>query len=119
MTTDNTSTNTNTVMEKEIRLTARDVKYKITVRMNFDNVTEDSLHSWAFADRIIAMQRVLRECTPETLTELSENGYDVHALKAHEKPQNAAEIIAATKASIATMTPEQKNALLEALMAEG
>jgi len=110
------SENNNVVMEKEIRLTSKDQKYVIKVRMDFSNVSKSQLLTWSFQSQVIAMQRALRECSRESLTELVENGYECHALNAGTKPRTNAEVIAEAKSVVATLTDEQKAELLETLM---
>ena len=105
------------ILEKESRTTVNGEKYKFVVRMDFSDVPRATLLSWAFADRIIALQRVIRECTKESLEEFVREGYECHALAAGTKPRTTAEVIAETKERVAAMTPEQKEALLEMLMA--
>jgi hypothetical protein len=112
----NNNNNNAIIMEKEINLTAHNTKHKITVRMDFANVPKAQMLSWAFADRIIAMQRALRECTKESLEEFVNEGYAVHALSAGTKPRSKAEVIAEAKAVINTLDEEAKAELLEALM---
>lgn len=106
----------NMVQEKLVRLTSNDKKFKIYVHMDFTDVSHEQLIKWAFQSQTIAMQRVLRECSSETLNDFEENGYEVHALVAGVKPRTNREILNDAKNAIATLSEEQKAELLEQLM---
>lgn len=107
---------TTMIQEKLVRLTSNDKKFKIYVHMDFSDVTTEQLIKWAFQSQTIAMQRVLRECSAQTLEDFEENGYEVHALVAGVKPRTNKEVMHDAKNAIATLTDEQKAELLEQLM---
>ena len=111
-------TTNNIVMEKTIKLKANDVQHEISVRMDFENVSRPQLLSWAFADRIIAMQRVLRECSNESLAEFVQDGYNVHALAAGQKPRTFNETKNDIKSHMATLSTAEREALLEELLSD-
>lgn len=108
--------NTNNVMEKAVRVTRKDIKYKVYVHMDFGGVSHEQLVKWAFQSQIIAMQRVLRDCSAETLAEFEAEGYEVHALAAGQKPQTASEVKAQAKRAISQMDEAAREALIEELM---
>ena len=108
---------TNLVQEKLVRLTANNRKFKIYVHMDFEDVSEEQLIKWAFQSQTIAMQRVLRECSAQTLEEFEESGYEVHALHAGIKPRTQRQIMDEAKTAVAGLTDIQKAELLEQLMA--
>ena len=116
MTTTNQTTNNLNLETKTIKLTAHDRKFSIDVTMDFNNVSTTQLRAWAFADRIIAMQRALRDCTSETLETFSDDGYKVHALAAGQKPKSLADTKNEIRALMAQMTPEQREAFIESMM---
>lgn len=110
------SNNNDVTMERIVKLTANNQKHEIKIRMSFDNVSRSQLLTWAFADRIIALQRVLRECSNETLETFAIDGYQVHALAAGTKPKTFAETKNEIKNHMATLTAEEKQAMIELLM---
>lgn len=113
---ENNQNNNNYIETKKIKLTAHDRKFEILVTMDFNNVSKTQLRQWAFADRIIAMQRALRDCSSETLETFSDDGYQVHALAAGQKPKTFAEVRDEMKTHMATLGADEKQRMIEELM---
>ena len=99
-----------------VRLGGRDGKqFKIRVNMAFDGIMVEQLLDWAFADRVIALQRALRECNEQTLQDYVEKGYSVHASTCGQKPKSIHETIGEVKSLLAGKTPEEKAKILAEL----
>lgn len=106
-----------TKLNKTIRVTSNKEQFKINVTMDFEGVGTNQLLAWSLQSQVIALQRVLRECSVESLNEMVENGYEVHALSAGTKPRTTVEVMNDAKNAISSLTSEQRNALIEELMA--
>lgn len=111
----NNQNNQSVLMERTIKLTSNGNKHELKIRMSFENVSKSQLLTWAFADRIIALQRVLRECSTETLETFALDGFDVHALAAGTKPKTFSETKNEIKSHLASLSPEERKAMIEEL----
>lgn len=114
----NTNNGKGVVMEKQIKITTNGIQRDLTIRMGFDNVSKAELLEWAFANRIIACQRALRECTDETINEFVLNGYEVDARHAGVKPMTDAERKAELAKKVEKMSDDEKQAMIELLMSQ-
>lgn len=109
-------TNNNLILEKKISVTKDKFKYNMTIRMDFSGVSQSQLLNWAMQSQVIAAQRVLRECSVDSLNEFVTNGYDVHALSAGTKPVTLAESMNSMKALLASLPSDQRSQLVESLI---
>jgi hypothetical protein len=113
----NVTTETN-VETKTITLTANGVKYEINTSISFSEVSREQLVKWAMAERVIALQRALRQCSDETLRSFEHEGYDVHATNAGQKPKTLSETKSEVKSLLAGMGEAEKAALLASLLGD-
>lgn len=79
--------------------------FEINLTVDFSSATPAQLAEWAFANRKIAVQNVLRaNWSPEAIAEHVANGLTVMAVDASKKPQSKAELVATIKAMLASGT---------------
>lgn len=114
----NTDTNnTDTAIERLVKVTLKSKEsYVIPVTMQFDDCKHEDLITWAAQSRVIDMQRMLRTLSGETLAEMVADGLNVHASTCTVKPVSFTETKAQIRALASTMTQEEKDAMIAALM---
>lgn len=89
----------------------QETPWEINLTIDFTEVSAEDLHKWAFADRKIAFQKVLRDLPDEALDRMAREGVTIHASKSSAKPQTIEEAVAAVKA----LPKDQREAILAAL----
>lgn len=110
--------NTTSTIDRLVKVTLKSKEsYVIPVTMRFDDCPHDDLIGWASQSRVIDMQRMLRTLAPETLGEMVTDGLDVHASTCTVKPVSFTETKAQIRALASTMTKDEKDAMIAALMA--
>lgn len=110
--------NDENVIIRTVKVTLKDkTSFAIPVTMSFDDVEHSDLVTWAGQSRVIDMQRMLRTLTPETLGEMASEGLVVNASTCTVKPVSFTETKAQIKQLASTMTQEEKDAMIAALMA--
>ena len=109
--------NDENVIIRTVKVTLKDkTSFAIPVTMSFDGVTHSDLVTWAGQSRVIDMQRMLRTLAPETLGEMASDGLAVNASTCTVKPVSFAETKAQIKQLASTMTQEEKDAMIAALL---
>lgn len=106
----------NLILEKKINVTKDKFKYNMTINMDFSGVSQSQLLNWSMQSQVIAAQRVLRECSVDSLNEFVTNGYSVHALSAGTKPVTLAESMESMKQLLASLPSDQRAEMMETLM---
>ena len=105
-------------IERLVKVTLKDkTSYVIPVTMRFDDCSRSDLIGWAGQSRVIDMQRMLRTLAPETLAEMVTDGLNVHASTCTVKPVSFTETKAQIRKLASTMSQEEKDAMIAALMA--
>ena len=92
----------------------QETPWEINLTVDFNGVSNGQLLEWAFKDRKIAYQKVLRDLPNEALDRMVLEGVTVHADDCSKKPQTIEEAVADVK----RLSPDKRQAILEALMAD-